>query len=200
MNKRGIDITPSVLLGLLIGAVLVIGGLYFLWQIFFTGGMETETDSFTELKEKISKLEDGKDGFIQFKSTEDGKEVIGFDKSQEKFEARLKTPSRRFREPEFGQYVTEPGKEVTFTYTKPDACGKESACLCSCSNGCSEQISCYSIERIENIEGKTHYEEIFSGYEVVSLSDNNTFLLPMKNGRRILLTIKREKETIFINS
>ena len=110
MGKGSIDVTPSFLFGLILGGLFLLVGLLFLRGCY--SSVQIEKDSFVELKEKISILKDGDDSFIEYKLND--KFVIGFDKNQGEFILQLKDGS-----------LSRPTK-------KPDRCGEEYACLCSC--------------------------------------------------------------------
>ncbi len=201
MNTRAIDFTPSFAFGLILGIVALFIGLSFLWSIYQNFTEETK-NSFDELKEKIVSLRDGKDSFMTYTmegTGEKSKTVIGFDKGQELFEIQLRTSLGTTRDPETGERLSVPSKSLTFTYSLPSQCKKESACLCSCVKECTQDVSCISLSDIEKIEGSTYLKE-FNNWETIRSTDEHTFVLPPgPKGTKLFFRIVRDGKTIYIN-
>lgn len=202
MDNKGtsITMTPAVLLGLLIGVAILIIGLLFLRAIFFK--QNVNKNDFDELTSKLLRLNDGEDTFVQYETTGTGKgslSVVGFDKGQNKVELKFKSKEEKVRDFETGAMITVPGSIINVEYVRPSSCSIHYACLCSCVNKCEEKISCVSFKGIEKIEGSNNFNE-FNGWEIIENDRENTFIIPPADNKRLLLHIKREKESIFINS
>ncbi len=208
MNKKGIDFTPSFAFGLLLGIAMLIVGISFLWAIFQKVQMSNQ-NSFGELVEKISNLKSGEDVFLRYKlvdrkldSKSSIRSVIGFDKGQDNFVVRLDRGTYIFGDLAF-EIV---GNEININYKRPAECNIDHACICSCIKDCTEEVSCFSFKDIEKIDGKSYFEDI--GFlESIQIDSDPTFVIPPpefikvdKRDESILLRIKRERKTIFINS
>ena len=216
MNKKGIP-SLNFLLGLVLGIFAVVMGVLFLYRIYGNLDTGTYSDSYEELKQRISKSKDGDEIFIQYEVKDNGVlDIIGFDKDQEDFEIEVKT-SEIFTKDEIGALVTLPPQDITFKYKRPLQCGKDSACLCTCKDECTKETSCVVINGVEKIEGKDHFDNFVRWSSTDT--NNPTFIIPayyttdprdkapIKNvisgnviNEKIFLNIKRDGKTIFINS
>ena len=150
-------------------------------------------------------MEDGGSFIVKYPTSHD-KYVIGWDKAQTqaKFTLRAQGASPLFMlamiQFSFGSN-SRTSKELTLE--RSPQCGNmgETACICACpDNKCKESGSlCPSLDDIEKIEG-SHFIDIVTDADVIETDSHNTFFIPEIEGKEVLLSVRREGKTIFINS
>ena len=204
MNRKGIP-SLSFLLGLLIGGVAFIVALLFLSKLYGNYQLQRDNDvNFIQLVDKLRKLEDGESFIVKYPTSSD-KYVIGWDKAQTEAKFTLKasggSPLFMLAMIPFSFGGRQTSRELILQ--RSSQCGNmgETACICNCpDNKCKESGSlCPSLDNIEKIEG-SHFIDIVTDADVVETDPYNTFFIPEANGKEVLLSIRREGKTIFINS
>ena len=211
MNKKGVP-SLNFLLGLILGLFAVVMGVLFLYRIY--GNFETNgaySDSYDELRAKIIRLEDGNSFVMSYKPSKNNF-VVGFDKDQReaKFVFSGEDVARGSADTSgipttiamipifFGGERTK-----TLIIEKPPNCGGgKNACICRCNDiECvtGETRNCVNLEGIEKVDGP-HFIGIVTESKVLQTDEYKTFFIPETEGKSIILNVRKDGKTIFINS
>ena len=209
MNKKGIP-SLNFLLGLVLGIFAVVMGVLFLYRIYGNLDTGTYSNSYEELRAKIMKIEDGRSFVMSYKPSKNDF-VIGFDKDQKEAKfvfsgedvtsesTTIVVPITIAMIPVF--IVGERTK--TLIIEKPPNCGGgKNACLCRWNNVegiIGETRNCANLEGIEKVEGP-HFIGIVTESKVLKTDEYKTFFIPETEGKNIILNVRKEGKTIFINS
>ena len=205
MNKRGITISPEFLLGLLLGIAMLGIGIWFLGVLVGPATKEVKTDSYTELLAKLNDIKDGESFTMTYKTDPNGF-VIGYDLEQTeaffKTTKRLNIPSESSGFPLTVAVLLVGTDSYKETLKKPIRCGEDKyACICLCPDDqcATEERNCHSLKEFEKIDGP-NFIEILLNNEVLETDNYKTFFIPPVDGKSVLLNVRKEGKTIFINS